>query len=69
MFTKIFLAAVSEPHSKGLRDLFALFFSEGFVEVDGVLTFSTTGFVIMRIPVRTSQANTTVNLLDKRLAY
>ena len=69
MLTKIFLTPVSEPYSEGLRDLFALFLSQRFVEVDGVLAFSTTGFVMMRIPVRASQADTAINLLNECLPH
>ncbi len=52
MFTKIFLAAVSEPDSEGLRDLFSLFLIKSLVEVDGLLAFSAAGFVVVRIPAR-----------------
>ncbi len=66
MFAEVFLAPVSQPKSKDLRDLLAFFVGERLVQIDRFLPFTATGAVFVRIPKHTRRSNAATDFFDQR---
>jgi hypothetical protein len=68
MITKIFFAAVAQPHSQRLRHLFAFSLAQRFIKLDGFFAFAPASPVVMRVPIAARHANPPARFLDEGLA-
>ena len=65
MIAKVFLAAVAQPDSEFLGDLFLLLFRQPVVKREGAFSFMTTGSVAMSVPEGAGEPNTAGGLFHQ----
>lgn len=64
MRSKIFFAAIAQPHAQDLGNLFPLGLREGFVKSERLSAFPAARSVAMRVPFAPRRADETTRFLD-----